>query len=102
MAKKRICSNDMAAVPDTAFVLHDGEGEMYFCNPRCLCLWSVNLATRANIPDKLKDAAYLLTLPEGTSRRFSGIVSLGQWATANAIGSEQAEWLKNGESVLRD
>ena len=100
MSKRRICSNDMAAVPDTAFVLHDGEGEMYFCNPRCLCLWSVALATRANLPDKHKDAVYRLTLSEGTARKFFGIVSLGQWATAHAIGSQNAEWLQNGESFV--
>ena len=40
--KRRVCSFDMAEVPSGGYVLADAEGEMYFCNSRCLCLWSVN------------------------------------------------------------
>jgi hypothetical protein len=39
--KRRVCSYDMYAVPDPSFVLKDTVGEMYFCNLRCFCVWSV-------------------------------------------------------------
>ena len=60
MAKRRICSNDMAEVPADAFLLDDGEGQMFFCNPRCLCLWAVALGTRSELPEKQKAAVYTL------------------------------------------
>ena len=47
--KRRVCSYDMLAVPDSCFVLKDTVGEMYFCNLRCFCIWSVQLATRPNL-----------------------------------------------------
>ena len=102
MAKRRICSNDMAEVPADAFLLDDGEGQMYFCNPRCLCLWAVALGTRTELPEKQKTAVYCLTSPDGSRKRFQGIVVLAQWTAARAIGSDQAEWLRNGEEMSRD
>jgi YtcA family len=47
--KRRVCSYDMLAVPDASFVLKDTVGEMYFCNLRCFCVWSVQLATRRRV-----------------------------------------------------
>jgi hypothetical protein len=47
--KRRVCSYDMFAVPDPSFVLKDTVGEMYFCNLRCFCVWSVQFATRPNL-----------------------------------------------------
>ena len=35
--------------PTPSFVLKDTVGEMYFCNLRCYCIWSVQLATRPNL-----------------------------------------------------
>ena len=70
MAKRRICSNDVAEVPADAFLLDDGEGQMYFCNPRCLCLWALALGTRSELPEKQKAAVYTLTSPEGSRRSF--------------------------------
>ncbi len=35
----------------------------------------------------------------GEKRRFGNIVEAAQWATANAIGSESAEWPRNGEKL---
>lgn len=102
MVKRRICSNDMAEVPADAFLLDDGEGQMYFCNPRCLCLWAVALGTRFVLPEKQKTAVYILTSPEGSRRRFEGIEVLAQWTAAKALGSQAAEWLRNGEEISRD
>ena len=41
--KRRLCSYDMVEVPPQAFVLIDLGGEMFFCNLRCLCVWSTQL-----------------------------------------------------------
>jgi hypothetical protein len=63
--KRRVCSYDMFAVPDPSFVLKDTVGEMYFCNLRCFCVWSVGLATRPNLSEEVKTDTYSLTTPSG-------------------------------------
>jgi hypothetical protein len=83
--KRRVCSYDMFAVPDAAFVLKDTVGEMYFCNSRCFCIWSVQLATRPNLSEDDRARVYLLTTPTGEEHQFSGIVKVATWATANAL-----------------
>jgi hypothetical protein len=72
--KRRVCSYDMFAVPDSSFVLKDTVGEMYFCNLRCFCVWSVQLATRPNLSVEDKTGAYLLPL-----HRAKSINSMGLW-----------------------
>ncbi len=72
--KRRVCSYDVFAVPDPSFVLKDTVGEMYFCNLRCFCVWSVLLATRPNLSVENKTVAYSLTTPSVKS-----ISSLGLW-----------------------
>jgi hypothetical protein len=61
MMKRRVCSYDRFAVPDPSFVLKDTVGEMYFCNLRCLCVWSVQLATRPNLHPKAVAVAHRAT-----------------------------------------
>jgi hypothetical protein len=84
--KRRVCSYDRFAVPDPSFVLKDTGGEMYFCNLRCFCVWSVLLATRPNLSVEDKTGAYSLTTPSGEEHQFVGIVDVARWATANAFG----------------
>ena len=86
IVKRRVCSYDMLAVPDPCFVLKDTGGEMYFCNLRCFCVWSVLLATRPNLSEEDKNGAYSLTTPSGEEHQFTGIVDVARWATANAFG----------------
>src|SRR5260370_7672388 len=83
--KRRVCSYDMFAVPDPCFVLKDAVGEMYFCNLRCFCVWSVQLATRPNLSADDKTGAYSLTTPSGEEHRFDGIVDVPRWAPAPAF-----------------
>jgi len=83
--KRRVCSYDMFAVPDPSFVLKDTVGEMYFCNLRCFCIWSVQLATRPNLSVEDKTGTYSLTTPSGEDYQFAGIVDVARWATANAL-----------------
>jgi hypothetical protein len=64
----------MFAVPDPSFVLKDTVGEMYFCNLRCFCVWSVQLATRPNLSEEDKTGVYSLTTPGGKN-----ISSMGLW-----------------------
>jgi hypothetical protein len=75
----------MFAVPDRSFVLNDGVGEMYFCNSRCFCVWSVQLATRQNLSEDYKTGTFLLTTPMGEQHQLSGLVEVARWATANAL-----------------
>jgi hypothetical protein len=77
--KRRVCSYDMFAVPDPSFVLKDTVGEMYFCNLRCLCIWSVQLATRPNLSMEDKTSAYSLTTSSGCTsvRRDCGCGAVG-------------------------
>jgi hypothetical protein len=63
----------MFAVPDPSFVLKDTVGEMYFCNLRCFCVWSVQLATRPNLSAEDKNGAYSLTTPSGEEHQFAGL-----------------------------
>jgi hypothetical protein len=84
--KRRVCSHDMLAVPDLSFVLKDTGGEMYFCNLRCFCLWSVQLATRSNLFIEDETGAYSLTTPWGGEYQFAGIADVARWATAAALG----------------
>jgi len=84
--KRRVCSYDMFAVPDPSFVLKDTGGEMYFCNLRCFCVWSVLLATRPNLSVEDKIGDYSLTTPSGEEHQFAGIVDVARWATATAFG----------------
>jgi hypothetical protein len=39
---------------DNGYTLTETEGEMYFCNARCLCILAVQLATRPNLTDDRK------------------------------------------------
>jgi hypothetical protein len=71
--KRRVCSYDMIAVPDASFVLKDTVGEMYFCNLRCFCIWSVQLATRPNLSEEDKTGAYSLTSASGEEHQFAGM-----------------------------
>jgi hypothetical protein len=83
--KRRVRSHDMFAVPDPSFVLKDTVGEMYFCNLRCFCIWSVQLATRPNLPAEDKTGTHSLTTPSGEEHQFTGIVDVARWATATAF-----------------
>ena len=48
--ERRICSYCMLEVPSDSYVVTDAEGEIYFCNARCVCLWAIALATKPNLP----------------------------------------------------
>ncbi len=78
--KRRLCSYDMAEVPHQAFVLTDPDGEMYFCNLRCLCVWSTLLTTKPSLPDLQMSGAYVLKTHSGDELRFDGIRAVARWA----------------------
>lgn len=83
--KRRLCSYDVIEVLPQGFVLTDPGGEMYFCNLRCLCVWSIQLATRRNLPDLKKSGAYVSKTQFGDELRFGGVRPLADWATRNAL-----------------
>jgi hypothetical protein len=76
----------MFAVADPSIVLKDTVGEMYFCNLRCFCIWSVQLATRQILSEEDKTGANSLITPTGGEHQFAGIVDVARWATATAFG----------------
>ena len=84
--KRRVCSFDMTEVTSGGYVLADAEGEMYFCNSRCLCLWAVNFVTHPRRTQEQKSVACTLTVPSGERRSFSDLIEVAQWSAANALG----------------
>lgn len=53
----------MAEVSQEGYVLAEVQGEMYFCNARCLCLWAVHFVTSSHRPEEQKRIACELTMP---------------------------------------
>ena|ERR1700722_431970 len=84
-SKQRICSYDMLEVRPDGYTLTETEGEMYFCNARCLCIWAVQLATRPNLADGRKLPGVQLTQPTGEQRTFADVGELAKWSVANAV-----------------
>ena len=76
------------------------EVKMYFCNSRCLCLWSVMLVTKPNLPTDDREQRMVLILPDGKKRSFDKLIKLAQWSAANTIGTSESKWLNNGREVL--
>jgi hypothetical protein len=90
----------MLAVPSHSYTVSDAEGEIYFCNSRCLCLWAMMLVTNPKLPETDREEALVMTLPDGKKRSFDTLVELAQWSAANAIAKPEGEWLKTGREVL--
>jgi hypothetical protein len=84
-SKRRICSYDMLEVRPDGYTLTETEGEMYFCNARCLCIWAVQLATRANLADGRKLPGVQLTRPTGEQPKFADVGDLAKWSVAHAL-----------------
>jgi hypothetical protein len=61
-SKRRVCSFDMAEVPPEGYVLAEEQGEMFFCNSRCLCLWALHFVTNPRRSEEQKRIACELTM----------------------------------------
>jgi hypothetical protein len=96
---RRICSYDMVEVPADCYTVADEGGEMLFCGPRCLCIWSVQFATNPNRSEEQKNIALEMTSPDGSRRRFTSVTQFAQWAAANALGGVGNVWLRNGKGL---
>jgi hypothetical protein len=68
----------MLEVRPNGYTLTETEGEMYFCNARCLCIWAVQLATRPNLADSRKLPSVQLTQPTGEQRTFADVGELAK------------------------
>lgn len=97
--KRRVCSSDMAEVPPDAYVLAEDQGEMYFCNARCLCLWAVYFVTNPHRPEDQKNVTCELTMPSGERRRFKDFLEAAQWSVANALQGNKNPWFKKGTKL---
>lgn len=98
-SKRRVCSFDMAEVPPDGYVLAEEQGEMYFCNARCLCLWAVQFVMNPRRSEEQKRIACVLTMPSGERRRFADFIEAAQWSAANALMGDANPWLKNGTPI---
>jgi len=98
--KRRVCSFDMAEVTPQGYLLAEEQGEMYFCNARCLCLWAVYFVTNPRRTEEQKKIACDLTMPSGERRRFADFIEAAQWSAANALQGDSNPWLANGKTVL--
>jgi hypothetical protein len=58
------------------------------------------LVTKPNLPTDDHEQPFVMTLPDAEKRSFDTLVELAQWSAANAIGTPESEWLKNGHQVL--
>jgi hypothetical protein len=85
--KRRICSYDLAAVPEDGYVVTDDGGEIYLCNARCLCIWAVSLATKPGLSEELKTRRLVLKVPAGEELVFETIAGLARWASSHALGT---------------
>ena len=85
--KRRICSYDMAAVAEHAYVVTDEEGEIFFCNARCLCIWAVSLATKLSKSEESKPPGLTLETSAGLNVRFPSLIGLARWASVHALGT---------------
>jgi hypothetical protein len=74
--KRQICSYDMLAVPSRSYTVSDEEGERYFCNSRCLCLWAMMLVTKPKLPERDREQAFVMTLTDDKKRSFDTVVEL--------------------------
>jgi hypothetical protein len=86
--KRRICSYDLAAVPEDGYIVTDDGGETYSCNTRCLCIWAVSLATKPGLSEELKTRKLVLKVAVGeeqASRR------LQDWHDGPALTHSGAE-----------
>lgn len=83
--KRKLCSYDIAEVPDDCYVVVDSEGEVYFCNARCLGIWALVRATKSGLVEADARKACTLKRPQGKALEFESIKELARWAAANAL-----------------
>src|ERR1700726_2373715 len=97
--KLRVCSFDMAEVPPDGYVLAEEQGEMYFCNARCLFLWAVHFVTNPRRSEEQKRIDCELTIPSGARGKFTDYIEAAQWSAANALQGDSNPWRQNGIKV---
>jgi hypothetical protein len=90
-SKRRICSFDMAEVTPQGYVLAEEQGEMYFCNARCICLWAMHFVTNPRRSDEQKRIPCELTLPSEERIRFADFIEAAQWSVANVLQGDSLE-----------
>lgn len=92
----------MVEVRADCYVLADEGGEMRFCGPGSLCIWSMQFARTPHRSKEQGNIALEKTSPDGFRRRFANVIELAQWAAAKALGSgAKNKWLQNGEDLTK-
>ncbi|HTF63636.1 MAG TPA: hypothetical protein VK638_13125 [Edaphobacter sp.] len=99
MGKRRVCSFDMAEVSPEGYVLAEEQGEMYFCNARCLCLWALHFVTNPRRSEEQKRIACELTMPSGERRRFTDFIEAVSGVLRMPLQGDSNPRLTNGTTV---
>jgi hypothetical protein len=86
----------MTEVTPQGYVLVEDQGEMYFCNARCLCLWAMHFVTNPRRSEEQKKISCERTMPSGEQRRFANFIEAAQWSAANALQGDSNPWYRNG------
>ena len=84
----------MVTVPENCYVVIDDVGEIYLCNARCLCLWSMTLATKPELPEQIKMQPLKLNTSKSNDLEFESIVELAQWSAINALQTTLVKTVK--------
>ena len=69
-------------------------GEIYLCNARCLCLWSMTLATKPELSEQIKMQPLKLNKSKSEDLEFESIVELAQWSAINALQTTLVKTVK--------
>jgi len=99
VGKRRVCSFDMAEVSPEGYVLAEEQGEMYFCNARCLCLWALHFVTNPRRSEEQKRIACELTMPSGERRRFTDFIEAVSGVLRMPLQGDSNPRLTNGTTV---
>jgi hypothetical protein len=82
---RRLCSHNVVLVPEKCYVLVESGGEMYFATHGAFAFWAVQFVTKVEKSEKDKAVPVEMRTLHGTTRRFSHLLDLAQWAGANAL-----------------
>ena len=69
---------------------------MYFWNPRCLFLWAGTFVTKHTAANSKISTAFEMNELSGQIRHFESLLSVAQWAAANALEASGTVWFENG------
>ena len=99
--KRRLCSYDRSEVSLECYWLDDAQGAVYVCNARCLCTWSILLATKATSSRGTTSLNRDLVKPGGARLHFIDVKELARWAVETVLGRDEVDEPQNVKGVTK-